>query len=524
MTITPQRTGRRSLVRALTAMLAAIAVWSILPAAAQATFPGTNGKLAFGSARSGFPADNDLYTMGSDGTAETRITSLDQDELHPVWSANGAKIAFERNTGMRSDIWVANANGSSATQLTTDPATDSRPSWSNTGKKIVFSSDRGGTPGVLDLFVMDSNGANQVNITNTPTINEDYPAWSPDGTAIAFSRDGDIYKSTPSGSNLKRLTTAAVMDIEPDWSPGNNQIVYRTGVTGNDDIWKMNADGTNQVAIVNNGSTVEERPVWSPQGDKIAFVRGAFKDAEVYTMDPTGFNVVRVTNNTTMDVDPSWQAIPNPVGYVRPKLASKVRTSLVPSFRPCKVPDRVHGPPLGSASCTPPKLYSRHLTVGTPEVNNKTANFTGFVKLKGIPGNPATPTIDEADLQIQVKINDVRNKTDLSDYTGQLRVRADYRRLTDKENAVGAASPVDPATSTDTPWLFALQCAATADVNIGSTCNLTTTRDAITPGSFKEGKRSVLELGRIQVWDGGNDGLNSTAVNDLFLTQGLFVP
>ena len=251
----------------------------------------------------------------------------------------------------------------------------------------------------------------------------------------------------------------------------------------------MNADGTNQIAIVNNGATVEERPVWSPQGDKIAFIRGAFKNAEVYTMDNTGFNVVRVTNNTTMDVDPTWQAIPRHPSYVRPKLASKVRTSLVPSFRPCKVPDRVHGPPLGSASCTPPKLYSRHLTVGTPEVNGKTANFTGFAKLKGIPGNPATPTIDEADLQIQVKINDVRNKTDLSDYTGQMRVRADYRRLTDKENAVGAASPVDAAT-TDTPWLFAMQCSATADVNIGSTCNLTTTRDAITPGSFKEGKRS----------------------------------
>ena len=524
MTIVPERTGRRSLVRVLIALLAAIALWSILPAAAQAAFPGTNGKLAFGSARNGFPADNDVFTMASDGTAETRITSLNQDELHPAWSANGAKIAFERNTGLRSDIWVANANGSSPVQLTTNAATDSRPSWARNGNKIVFSSDRDGTPGVLDLFVMDSNGANQVNITNTPTIDEDYPSWSSDGTAIAFSRDGDIYKSTPTGSNLKRLTTAAVTEIEPDWSPGNNQIVYRTGLNADDNIWKMNADGTGQAPLVNNGGVVEERPVWSPQGDKIAFVRGAFTNAEIYTMNPDGTGVVRVTNNTTMDVDPSWQAIPAAPSYVRPKLASKVRTSLVPSFRPCKVPDRVHGPPLGGSSCTPPKLYSRHLTVGTPEANGKTANFTGFVKLTGIPGNPATPTVDEADVKIVVKINDVRNKSDLSDYTGQLRVRADYRRLTDKENAVGTGSPIDAATSTDTPWLFSMQCTATADTNIGSSCNLTTTRDAITPGSFKEGKRSVLEMGRLQVWDGGNDGLNSTAVNDLFLTQGLFVP
>ena len=95
--------------------MVAIAAWSILPAAAQATFPGTNGKLAFGSARNGYPADNDLFTMANNGTAQTRITSLNLDELNPSWSPSGDKITFERNDGLRSDIWIANADGSSAT-------------------------------------------------------------------------------------------------------------------------------------------------------------------------------------------------------------------------------------------------------------------------------------------------------------------------------------------------------------------------------------------------------------------------
>ena len=94
---------------------------------------------------------------------------------------------------------------------------------------------------------MDSNGANQVNITNTPTIDEGYPSWSPDGTAIAFSRDGDIYKASPSGANPTRLTTSAITEFEPDWSPTSSQIVFRQGINGNDELWKMNANGTGQV-------------------------------------------------------------------------------------------------------------------------------------------------------------------------------------------------------------------------------------------------------------------------------------
>jgi WD40 repeat protein len=518
-----RQVGGRSAVRVLIAMLAAITAWSILPAAAQAAFPGTNGKLAFGSARNGFPADNDLYTMASDGAAQTRITSLSRDELNAAWNPAGTRIAYERNKGMNSDIWVANADGTAAYQLTNDPDTDARPAWSNTGKKIVFASDRAGTPGVFDLFVVDTNAKNLINLTNTPAISEEYPSWSADGSAIAFSRDGDIYKMAPNGSNLRQLTSAAVMEIEPDWHPTGGQIVYRTGINGTDNIWRMNADGTGQVALVNNGSTVEERPVWSPQGDKIAFIRGAFKDADVYTMNSDGTGVTRVTNNTLMDASPAWQPIPLPASYVRPKTAAQSQFALVPAFRPCNVPNRVHGPPLENQSCSPPKQYSRYLTVGTSDVNGAPTNLNAFVKVTGLAGITGNQT-DEADISVQVRISDVRNKADLTDYTGQLRVRAELRRQTDKENAVGTASPVEAATSTDAAWSFSVQCAATADATIGSNCDLTTTRDAITPGSIKEGKRLVLELGRIQVWDGGSDGQNSTQVNDLFLTQGVFVP
>ena len=278
----------RLLIKLLLACLAAVAVWQLAAGSADAAFLGGNGKLAFSSARSGYPADNDLYTMNADGTVQTRITSLDRDELDPSWSPDGTKLLFERNPGLRADIYVANADGSNRVQLTTDARSDVRPAWSYNGTQIVFASDRNSAAGVYDIFVMNANGTNQVNITNTPTIKEDYPAWSPDGSVIAFSRNGDIHTMTPAGTNLRRLTTGAGDEIEPDWSPDSRQLVYRTGMATNDEIWRMNSNGTGQTNLTNNGSLVDEAPVWSPSGDKIAFIRDAFRNAEVYTMNTDG--------------------------------------------------------------------------------------------------------------------------------------------------------------------------------------------------------------------------------------------
>ena len=70
-----------------------------------------------------------------------------------------------------------------------------------------------------------------------------------------------------------------------------------------------------------------------------------------------------------------------------------------------------------------------------------------------------------------------------------------------------------------------MPCAATpADATIGSTCSVSTTFDAVTPGSVPEGKRSIWELGQVQVFDGGPDGVASTPGNSLFAVQGVFVP
>jgi glucose/arabinose dehydrogenase len=204
----------------------------------------------------------------------------------------------------------------------------------------------------------------------------------------------------------------------------------------------------------------------------------------------------------------------------RPRGATPVRVSLVPAFQQCTASNRTHGPALAFPSCNPPVLRSGQLTVGTPDANSAAANFDGQVRYEVIVGNPGT-TADEADVALRVAINDVRRQSDLADYTGQLQASAGLR-LTDRDNPGSAGSPV--GTVQDSTFAWTVPCTTTPDTTVGSACAVTTSADAVNPGVVKEGLRAIWQLGQVQVFDGGSDGVASTAPNTLFAVQGVFVP
>jgi glucose/arabinose dehydrogenase len=207
--------------------------------------------------------------------------------------------------------------------------------------------------------------------------------------------------------------------------------------------------------------------------------------------------------------------------YARPKGATPLRASLVPAYTQCSSSNRTHGAPLAFPSCAPPTQQSGFLTVGTPDANGATANSIGSVRMDVVPGDPSTPA-DEADVGLRLSISDVRNRPALTDYTGQLQGRLPIR-ITDLDN-VPPAGGSSAATTQDGTFAFTVPCTATVSASVGSDCAITTTADAVTPGVIKESKRSVWQLGQIDVTDGGPDGIVSTADNTVFARQGVFVP
>ena len=103
------------------------------------------------------------------------------------------------------------------------------------------------------------------------------------------------------------------------------------------------------------------------------------------------------------------------------------------------------------------------------------AQSVGSVRLRTVLGDPSTPA-DEADVAVSVSLTDVRNKSDLSDYTGELQADAALR-ITDKNNP-----PYTAGTVSDTHFPFAVPCAATSDTTIGSACAVSTSANAVVPG------------------------------------------
>jgi hypothetical protein len=201
-----------------------------------------------------------------------------------------------------------------------------------------------------------------------------------------------------------------------------------------------------------------------------------------------------------------------PRPYVRPAGATPLRASLVPAAQACTAPNRAHGTPLAFGSCRPPAAASSQLTVGIPETTGFAPQSSGAVRFGVITGNTSTPA-NEADVKLTAGITDVRRKPDLTDYAGQLQVRTSVR-ITDAGGA----------TVSDLDFPAAVPCTPTGATTVGSTCELTSTFNAILPGAVLEGKRAVWELADVKVFDGGTSGVAGASDATLFARQGLFVP
>ncbi len=168
--------------------------------------------------------------------------------------------------------------------------------------KIVF--ERGHR-----IFVMNADGANQTQLTTTTY---DYlPAWSPDGTKIAFSRliasNVNVYVMNANGSNPVRLTTNNG-DEDPAWSPDGGKIVFTRHIDSSSKIYVMNANGSNPIRLTHTDEAREYDPVWSPDGGKIAFVKRIADPVHIgiYLTDPDGSNPTDLTPTTIEATNPAW--------------------------------------------------------------------------------------------------------------------------------------------------------------------------------------------------------------------------
>ncbi len=256
-----------------------------------------------------------VWVMDADGKNEEQYTSGSNDEA-PTWSPDGKKIAFSRfREGGLEEIYVMSSDGEDQVNLTNTPGIyESTPSWSSDGKRIAFGrniwEEKGGQWNIKSggIYVIDVDGANLEKLVEGPW-DAYYPTFSPDGRKIAFrsTRDGewgDIYVMDADGADMERLTFNNMTIEGISWSPGGTKIAFASYPNrGNCEIYVMDADGKNQVNLTNTPNIYEFRPSWSPDGTKMAFCSNQDGNYEIYVMDADGSSVQRLTNTPA---DEKW--------------------------------------------------------------------------------------------------------------------------------------------------------------------------------------------------------------------------
>ena len=223
------------------------------------------------------------------------------------WPPPTGRIAFTRTDDDGQHIYTMNADGTQPQRLTDDYQCNFWPVWSPDNRSIAFSGARTGfASDNLDIWVMNADGTGRTNITGHLATDQT-PAWSPDGSKIAFSSDRDgndeIYLMNADGSDVVRLTDGG----SPAWSPDGSKIAFTDGSGGFTDVYVMNSDGTGKSNLSNHsGEDVTWAGSWSPDGERIVFSTDRHGNRDIYVMDSDGTNQVRLTTSNYNEIGGSW--------------------------------------------------------------------------------------------------------------------------------------------------------------------------------------------------------------------------
>jgi WD40-like Beta Propeller Repeat len=220
---------------------------------------------------------DDLWVMQADGTGKFRLA---EKAFNFSWSRDGRLVYTSVADLADVHLRIINADGSGDSRLTNRAAF--QPAWSPDGTRIAFV-----TLDAKEIFVINPDGTGEVNLTQGLGEN-DGPAWSPDGSRLAFgtappapSPDMEIAVMNRDGSSRTILTAPPGFDFQPAWSPDGTKIVFtRSDPGGDSEIYVVNADGSNLTNASNRPETLETGPDWNGQGEgvTVASRQSAFYD------------------------------------------------------------------------------------------------------------------------------------------------------------------------------------------------------------------------------------------------------
>ena len=251
--------------------------------------PPDTAKIVFGANREG---NRELYLMNIDGSEQINITNHRADDIYGAWSPTGEQILFasdrDRFPGSW-DLYLMDPNGQNVRPVFGKSADRSAPSWGPNGKQIAY---RKREQGQHFIYIADIDGKNEERVAIGGT-----PAWSPDGTEIAFVVNAGEKRWEINILNVRTRKQKVFFPPKaapswlrsPAWSPRGDKLAFSwlhrvpfVDFLETETIYTVNRDGTRLTQIVAEAKSRATDPVWSPRGNELLYARWKHEAKQIF--------------------------------------------------------------------------------------------------------------------------------------------------------------------------------------------------------------------------------------------------